>query len=140
MTPITLGIEEELMIVNPRSRDIIADPDPGIFDESRWLAQHFGTLAFLSQGDPTVLADVEEGVKKLIEEVREDARAFECESEVEHIGRIVREGSCADRQEDIDRLARLDGADEGQALRSVVDAIFEEAERGAGGMAQAQDA
>ena len=71
---------------------------------------------------------------------REDARAFECESEVEHIGRIVREGSSADRQEDIYRLARLDGADEGQALRSVVDAILEETERGAGGMAQAQGA
>ena len=30
MSGITLGIEEELMIVDPRSRDVVADPDEGI--------------------------------------------------------------------------------------------------------------
>ena len=31
---ITLGIEEELMIVDPATRDVIADPDPGIFEQA----------------------------------------------------------------------------------------------------------
>ena len=35
MTPITLGIEEELMFVDPASGEVIADPDPVIFDEAR---------------------------------------------------------------------------------------------------------
>ncbi len=29
--PITLGVEEELFLVDPQSRDLLADPDPGIF-------------------------------------------------------------------------------------------------------------
>ena len=28
--PITLGVEEELFLVDPGSRDLLADPDPGI--------------------------------------------------------------------------------------------------------------
>ena len=30
--PVTLGIEEEFFLVDPHSRDLLADPDPGIFD------------------------------------------------------------------------------------------------------------
>ena len=30
--PITLGIEEEFFLVDPESRDLLADPDPGIFE------------------------------------------------------------------------------------------------------------
>ena len=30
--PITLGVEEELFLVDPGSRDLLADPDPGIFE------------------------------------------------------------------------------------------------------------
>jgi len=29
---ITLGVEEECFLVDPRSRNLLADPDPGIFD------------------------------------------------------------------------------------------------------------
>ena len=31
--PITLGVEEELFLVDPRSRDLLADPDVGIFED-----------------------------------------------------------------------------------------------------------
>ena len=34
MSDITLGIEEELMIVDPRSRDVVADPDEGIMTKA----------------------------------------------------------------------------------------------------------
>ena len=30
--PITLGVEEELFLVDPQSRDLLVDPDPGIFE------------------------------------------------------------------------------------------------------------
>ena len=33
--PITLGVEEELFLVNPRSGDLLADPDVGIFETCR---------------------------------------------------------------------------------------------------------
>ena len=100
-------------------------------DEGRWLAQRFGTLAFLPYGDQTEPVDVDDCVKGLIDEVREDARALGCEDEVEHVRRIIREGSSADRQEDVYRQAMLDGASEGEALRRVVDSIIEETESGA---------
>ena len=82
-----------------------------------------------------MLVDVADCVKDLVEDVREDARALGCESEVEQVGRIIREGSSADRQEDIYRQAMLDGADETQALRSVVDSIVDETESGTGSSA-----
>ena len=101
-----------------------------VIEEGRWLAQRYGTLAFLPRGDPPALVDVDDCVQDLIEDLGEDARALECEHELEHIARIVREGSSADRQEDVYRQAMLDGASEGEALRRVVDSIIEETERG----------
>ena len=100
-------------------------------EEGRWLAQRFGTLAFLPHGNPPALADVDDIVKELVEDLREDARALRCEEEVEHVGRIIRGGSSADRQEDIYRQAMLDGASEADALRRVLDSIVDETESGA---------
>ena len=111
-----------------------------LIEEGRWLAQRFGTLAFLPRGDPPVLVDVDDCAKELIGEVRADARALACESEVEHVGRIIREGSSADRQEDIYRQAKLDGADEAQALRSVVGSVIDETEGGLENQSQPRDA
>ena len=101
-----------------------------LIKEGRWLAQRYGTLAFLPRGDPPALVDVDDCVTELVADLREDARALECESEVAHIARIVREGSSADRQEDVYRQSMLDGSSEGEALRRVVDSIVEETERG----------
>lgn len=109
------------------------EPSQELIEESRWLAQRYGTLAFLPHGDPPRLVDIEDIAMALIDEIRADAEALDCESEVERVAAIIRGGSSADRQEDVYRLARLDGADEGQALRSVVDAIIEETEHGTGG-------
>ncbi len=43
---ITFGIEEEFFLVDPGSRDIIADPDPGIFD---WCEQNRGPHGFVHE-------------------------------------------------------------------------------------------
>lgn len=102
-----------------------------LIEEGRWLAQRFGTLAFLPRGDPPALFDVDDCLTDLVEEVREDTRALDCEEEIEHLGRIIREGSSADRQEDVYRQAMLDGAAEGEALRRVVDSVIAETEGGA---------
>ena len=101
-----------------------------LIEEGRWLAQRYGTLAFLPRGDPPALVDVDDCVTELVEDLGEDARALECESEIAHIARIVREGSSADRQEDVYRQSMLDGASEDEALRRVLDSIIEETESG----------
>ena len=109
----------------------LTEPSHELIEEGRWLAQRYGTLAFLPRGEPPELVDVDDCVTALVEDVREDARALECESEVAHTARIVREGSSADRQEDVYRQAKLDGASDGAALRRVLDSIIEETESGA---------
>ncbi|MDE0058008.1 MAG: hypothetical protein OXI22_01420 [Defluviicoccus sp.] len=38
MGEITLGVEEELMIVDPLTRDVVADPDEGIMARAVELA------------------------------------------------------------------------------------------------------
>ncbi len=43
---ITFGIEEEFWLVDPDSRDIISDPDPGIFD---WCEKNRGAHGFVHE-------------------------------------------------------------------------------------------
>ena len=43
---ITFGIEEEFFLVDPDSRDMIADPDPGIFD---WCEKNRGPHGFVHE-------------------------------------------------------------------------------------------
>ena len=33
----TVGIEEEYMLIDPETRDLVSDPDPGMFDRCREL-------------------------------------------------------------------------------------------------------
>ena len=112
------------------------EPPPPASEESiehgRWLAQRYGTLAFLPAGDPPRLVDIEDGSQELIAELREDADALRCRSELEHIGHIIRYGSSADRQEDVYRQRRLDGASHDQALKAVVDSVIDETEQAPG--------
>ena len=105
-------------------------PPPPVSEEliehSRWLAQRYGTLAFLPAGDPPKLVDIEDSSQELVALLREDAHALRCRSELEHIRHIIRYGSSADRQEDVYRQRRMDGATHDEALKAVVDAIIDE--------------
>ena len=98
-------------------------------DHGRWLAQRYGTLAFLPTGDPPKLVDIEDKSHELVGELREDAHALRCRSELEHIGHVIRYGSSADRQEDVYRQRRLDGASHDEALKAVVDVVVGETEQ-----------
>ena len=99
---------------------------------SRWLAQRYGTLAFLPAGNPPTLVDIEDSSQELVGELREDADALQCGSELGHIGHIIRYGSSADRQEDVYRQRRMDGASHDEALKAVVDTVIDETERAPG--------
>ena len=101
-------------------------------EQGRWLAQRYGTLAFLPAGDPPKLVDIEDGSRELVAELREDADALRCRPELEHIGHIIRYGSSADRQEDVYRQRCLDGESHDAALKAVVDSVIDETERQSG--------
>lgn len=102
-----------------------------MIEENCWLAQRFGTLTFLPLGNPARLVDVEDHVKWLIEELREDAGALDCEREVAHVERIIHLGSSANRQEDVYLQAKLDGMNEKEAMKAVVQMIIDETGQGA---------
>lgn len=99
-------------------------------EEGRWLAQRYGTFAFLPHpngGGGRV--DVAELVEELVTSLRDDARALDCEAPLARLSRIIAEGNSADRQEDVYRQAMLDGADGQEALRAVVDSVIAETGR-----------
>ena len=103
---------------------------PESVEEGRWIAQRYGTFAFLPH--PNGIGgriDVAELVDELVTTLREDARALGCEAQLARIPRIIAEGNSADRQEDVYRQAMLDGADSPEALRAVVDSVIAETER-----------
>ncbi|MDE0408329.1 MAG: hypothetical protein OXN81_10755, partial [Alphaproteobacteria bacterium] len=103
---------------------------PESVEEGRWIAQRYGTFAFLPHpSGSSGRVDVAELLEELVTGLRDDARALNCEAPLARIPRIVAEGNSADRQEDVYRQAMLDGADSQEALRAVVDSVIAETER-----------
>lgn len=102
------------------------EPPTELIAENCWLAQRYGTLAFLGDLEHGGRLDIADSIEALLAEITEDARALGCETELCRIDTILREGSGADRQVELYELLRLEGADEREALWAVVDRIVEE--------------
>ena len=102
------------------------EPPTEIINENRWLAQRYGMLAFLGNVDGGGRKDIDDYTQDLVSELADDAKALDCEAELQHILDIVRAGSGADRQVDLFRLRRLEGASQEEALSAVVDLIVRE--------------
>ncbi len=104
---------------------------PESIEEGRWLAQRYGTFAFLPHWKGAGgRIDVEDLVIELVDMLRDDADALGCEAALARIPSIISEGNSADRQEDVYRQAILDGADNREALQKVVDLVIAETEPG----------
>lgn len=99
-----------------------------IIDESRWLAQRYGTFAFLPEHGSEEARTIAEIATQLVSRLSTHARALDCAEALEHVIRIGEQGSSAERQEDTYREAMLDGAGESEALRAVVDLVIDETE------------
>ena len=104
-------------------------PPVEIISENRWLAQRYGTLAFLG-AEAGGREDIDDIVTRLIDEVSEDAEALGCADEVARMHDIIRFGTAADRQVDLYRLRRLEKSPHDDALRAVVESMIEESTRG----------
>ena len=106
------------------------EPPTELIEENCWLAQRYGSVAFLGDTAGEGRVDIDEYAGALVEELAGDARALECESELTHVIDLIRYGTGADRQIDHYRLRRLEGDPEPEALRAVVDLVVEETGRG----------
>ncbi len=104
---------------------------PELVEEGRWLAQRYGTFAFLPHWQGTGgRIDVEDLVIDLVDMLRDDAHALGCGAALARIPRVISEGNSADRQEDVFRQAIVDGADNCEALQQVVDLVIAETDPG----------
>ena len=102
------------------------DPATEIINENRWLAQRYGVLAFFGNLEGGGRMDIDDYAQDLVRDLADDAKALKCEAELRHVLEIVRNGSGADRQVDLFRLRRLEGASHDEALTEVVDLIIRE--------------
>ena len=107
-----------------------AEPPTELIAENRWQAARYGVLAFLGDLGAGKRIDIQERVQQLVADLAEDAAALDCERELQRATEIVRLGTGADRQLDLFRLRRLDGATIPQALRAVVDHVIAETREG----------
>ena len=103
-------------------------PPRELVEEGRWLAQRYGTFAFLPEHGRDQARSVEEIATDLVTRLSPHARALDCEGALRHVIRIAEQGASAERQEDTYREALLDGASESEALRAVVDQIIADTE------------
>lgn len=103
-----------------------------IISENRWLSQRYGVLAFFGNLEAGGRMDIDDYAQGLVRDLAEDAKALNCEAELRHVLEIVRNGSGADRQVDLFRLRRLEGASHDEALTDVVDLIIRETKESLG--------
>lgn len=100
-----------------------------VVSEGRWLAQRYGTFAFLPDGNLREGETVAELTAKRVAELAAHAEALRCDAQLERAIEIARGGSSAERQEDTYREARLEGASEHEALCAVVDQVRSDTEQ-----------
>jgi len=106
------------------------EPATELLAENRWVASRYGVLAFFGDIESGGRQDIDDFATGLVADLREDARALDCEAELQRVTGIIREGTAADRQIDLFRLRRLEGDGDEEALRAVVDLALAETREG----------
>ncbi len=97
-----------------------------LLKENIWRAQRYGVSESLIDFGIGELVPFPELVDELVELVAEDALRLDCVEEIAHVREIARRGTSADRQRAIYEGAIAAGAEEREALVSVVDFLIEE--------------
>jgi carboxylate-amine ligase len=97
-----------------------------LLEENRWRAQRYGVQGSLFDFGKGSLVAFTELFQELIALVREDAEVLGCWTEVAGLGRVVFEGTSADRQLATWKAATNAGMDAHGALMRVVDELAAE--------------
>lgn len=97
-----------------------------LVEENRWRAQRYGFeegLVDFGKGEIMPFGDL---LAEMLNLLREDARHFGCEAEIEHARTILQRGTSAHRQIAVMNKAMEAGATREEALRAVVDMLIDE--------------
>ncbi len=100
-----------------------------LIDENRWRAMRYSYeegLIDLARGEVVPYAEL---LDELIEFVKEDAEALDCQEEIEGLRDILAHGTSAHRQLEVYNRSCSNGADHNQAVVDVVDWLIEETVR-----------
>jgi carboxylate-amine ligase len=97
-----------------------------LVNENRWRAMRYGVTGSLLDLGRGELVDFPQLLDELLELVRGQAEDIGCSAELEHLRRIAREGTSADRQLAVFKAAHTPGSNERAALRAVVDHLLAE--------------
>jgi len=101
-----------------------------LISENLWRAQRYGVDEPLIDFGRSQLVEMDQLMDELIDFVHDQAEELGCLTDVLRIKEIVTSGTSADRQRSVYALAVDDGADDGEALRSVVDHLIDETVEG----------
>ena len=104
--------------------------EPMLINENRWRAQRYGIDRGLVDFGKGAIVPYAELLEEMLGLVREDAEYFGCVAEVEHAREVLVRGTSAHRQVSAYREALSRGANEQEALKSVVDMLIEDTMHG----------
>ncbi len=97
-----------------------------LINENRWQAQRHGVSGQLMDFGKAELVDYPDLLEELLELVAPDAEQLGCSSDIVKLRDIIASGNSADRQRAVFKSAIAEGADETEAMRTVVDSLIEE--------------
>lgn len=106
---------------NPTVNSGITSTTRLIVDENRWRAQRFGIEGSVVDLATCRLRPIAEMVEQMLELVREDAAALDCENQVSHARTILARGTSADQQLKCYFAARESGEPRQAALTDVAE-------------------
>ncbi len=97
-----------------------------LLNENRWRAQRHGMEQGLVDFGKGEIVPFEDLMEELFTLLKDDADYFDCNQEVQHVRKILRRGTSADRQLGCYHRMIDAGAQERDALIAVVDSLIEE--------------
>ncbi len=99
---------------------------PFLITENRWRAQRYGLsegLVDFGEGEVVPCANL---LSELLEMFEEDAEALGCVNEVQHVKKVLKRGTSAERQIKCFETAKAKGKSDEDALKDVVDSLLKE--------------
>lgn len=103
---------------------------PMLISENIWRAQRYGIEGSLMDFGRGVLVPFADLVEEMIEMITPDAEELGCVTQVERARDIVKEGTSADRQIQIVKVALAEGASNDEALRKLVQFLIADTQHG----------
>lgn len=106
------------------------EPRLEIITANKWLAQRYGVFALLGDTRDGGMVDISDAIERIIIMINNEAEELGCKKEVDHVHKILKDGSSADRQIDHFNLRKHEGDNTAEALKSTINLVVNETYEG----------